>query len=397
MAGAGAGSQWKGGASVHGQPPVIHEPSTQSTGAQASAEGAIAAGTGAVVNIPAVYSAAGAEPVSAFARPFFDGYFEERCFVSGSAIDSFTIPAPLGGVPPYTITITGLPTGVTFDADTRSVSGTPSVTAPAEGYALVRLEDEAGGFETRSIRWIVGSAVPQSWSEFGGGFGAETNPFQIECTTRGNVRPFYFRNGGTNAADIANGVSGASGVVLWLRCPTTYAHTARLLGADAPDYDLVVKVGTEYHFSDSTDAIEFVRVEGDPDGALIGIYRYSSTTTTTGVNNTGDPLILEWYPDVIDAPTDSAGDEVSGAVGESGVTESGAEGNTGRVPGQTETEVYLLHRNGKTGAWTRRATALAAGWTDIGVNAREIRFEFHLKRWENRAVRRLTSFHRDRS
>lgn len=374
---------------------IAYEPTQQSSGAAASAEGAIAAGTGASVSVPAgLYEETPVEPVSALARPYFAGYFEERCVLAGSAIDPFTLPATDGGKPPRTITIEDLPAGLVFDAGTRTISGTPSGTAPSESYSIVRLEDSNGAFDTRSIRWILASGVPQTWGSLPG-FGTLTNPFQIECTTKGNIRPFYFRQGETNAGDIVSDATNARNVVLWLRCPTTYAHTARLLGAASPDYDLVVKVGDEFRFSDTTDDLEFVRVPGHADGALIGVYRYGATTATTGVNNTGEPLIVEWYPDVIEAPGDSAGDEASGAAG--AAQPASVSAATGRTPGMTETEVYLLYRNGKTGAWSRLSTPLAEGWTDVGTNAREIRFEYHLKRWENRAVRRITTFHRDRA
>ena len=257
----------------------------------------------------------------------------------------------------------------------------------------MRLEDDNGAFDERSLRWILASEIPQSWGEISG-FGTFTNPFQIECTTRGNIRPFYYRQGGTNAQAIAENEAGARDRVLWMRCPTSYAHTARLLGAASPDYDLVVLSGSTFYFSDSPDSLEFLRVPGSSEGALIGVYRFEAAGSSSGTNNSGDPLILEWYPDVIEAPSDSAGDEVSGASEPS----SGASAATGSAmtPGKTESEVWLLHRNGKTGAWSRLSSPLADGWNDVGTNAREIRFEIHFKEWENRAVRRITSFHRDR-
>ena len=81
---------------------------------------------------------------------------------------------------------------------------------------------------------------------------------------------------------------------------------------------------------------------------------------------------------------------VGGAVGEVFAQ------NAPTVPGFAETDVYVLYRTGSTGAWVRNGTPLVAGWNDIGLAVKEIRFEVHLKKWENRALRRFTTYHRDR-
>lgn len=365
-------------------------------GAAAQAKAAVALGTGEGtaerVNLShETYEHVEQPALPASVRPAFFGHIPTMCWQSGVAIDEYQLPPAGNGLPPYTITATGLPAGITFDADDRTLSGTPTDTAPLGGTATFTLTDTNGNTDVREVGWAIGSGVPASWSEFGGGFGQYNNPFQMTCTTKGNARPFYYIQGGTNAADIASDATGARSKVIWLKCPTTHPHTARLTGADAPDYDLVVKVGDDFYFSDTDDAQEMVSVPGHHDGALVGIYRYEPTTIATGVNNTGDPLVLEWFPEVEHLPTES------GAVGlaASASAERGANA-AGSVPGASTTEIFVLHRNDTTGAWTRNNTALGTGWVDVGVNARQIRFEVHLRSWENRALRRFTTFHRDK-
>ena len=52
----------------------------------------------------------------------------DRSFTVSKAITAFTLPAATGGLPAYTYTVTGLPTGLSFDATSREVTGTPSGT-----------------------------------------------------------------------------------------------------------------------------------------------------------------------------------------------------------------------------------------------------------------------------
>ena len=51
----------------------------------------------------------------------------QRAFEVDEAISAFMLPAATGGAAPYTFALTGLPTGLAFDAATRTVSGTPTV------------------------------------------------------------------------------------------------------------------------------------------------------------------------------------------------------------------------------------------------------------------------------
>ena len=59
-----------------------------------------------------------------------------RTYEVGTAIEPLTLPEVTGGTPPYTYTlIPALPAGLTFDAATRTISGTPLAASPATEYA----------------------------------------------------------------------------------------------------------------------------------------------------------------------------------------------------------------------------------------------------------------------
>ena len=87
---------------------------------------------------------------------------DDRSFTPGSAITPFTLPAANGGVPDYTYIVTGLGEGLSFNADTLEVSGTPNTTG--ERQVVFRVEDAAGmqveqrftvTIETHGARYIA--------------------------------------------------------------------------------------------------------------------------------------------------------------------------------------------------------------------------------------------------
>ena len=379
---------------------------TISAASSSGAAGTLSAGaaTGATINLGASqYEDVSEEPPSQLARPYFHGEIPQSVFTEGQAIDPITIPDPVGGVEPYRIVATGLPGGLTFDETTRQITGTPTDTAPHLGYATFRLVDANELYEDRIMEWVVAMDAPSGgFGGLNGGFGSITSPFGIPCALRCNVKPYLFRPGGTNATDIvANSPSAARAVVVWFRCPTTHPHTARLRGADAPDYDLVIKRGDEFIFSDTTDDIEFASVDGHTDGAIIGVYRYESTTTTSGANNTGE-LILEWVPDTIDAPSGASG-QVGGSIASGLGTDDEASGQ--QSPGETGTDFYVYYRTGASGDWVQYPTVLSPGWNRIrgtgegnpDISIREFRILAHFKTWKNRAVESFTYAVRNRS
>ena len=58
-----------------------------------------------------------------------------RTYEVGTAIEPLTLPEVTGGTPPFTYSLTpALPAGLTFDAATRTISGTPLAASPATEY-----------------------------------------------------------------------------------------------------------------------------------------------------------------------------------------------------------------------------------------------------------------------
>ena len=70
---------------------------------------------------------------------------------SGTAED-FLVPAAVGGVAPYTYSMTGLQYGLSFDPSTRRITGTPSL-ASGDVYFVVRL----------TVRDSRGTVITQGW------------------------------------------------------------------------------------------------------------------------------------------------------------------------------------------------------------------------------------------
>lgn len=68
--------------------------------------------------------------------------------------------AVTGGIPPYSYTVTtgALPAGITLNANTGGLSGTP--TATGSGSFMVQVYDFSGGFATQQITWTVSAASP---------------------------------------------------------------------------------------------------------------------------------------------------------------------------------------------------------------------------------------------
>ena len=70
---------------------------------------------------------------------------------------SLTLPAVEGGTPPYTYSLTGLPAGLSFDQDTRTVSGTP--TTLSETVAVTYMVTDGSG-ASRSLPILVAVVKP---------------------------------------------------------------------------------------------------------------------------------------------------------------------------------------------------------------------------------------------
>ena len=87
--------------------------------------------------------------ISVNGMPFFEGSITNQWVPEGEEMAPLELPAALGGNGDLTYSLSeeSLPPGLVFDAEARTISGTPElhVSHPAEGYALTfRVEDEDG-------------------------------------------------------------------------------------------------------------------------------------------------------------------------------------------------------------------------------------------------------------
>ena len=64
-----------------------------------------------------------------------------RTFTEDEAVTAFTLPAASGGTPPYSYTVSNLPSGLSFNSSNRRVSGTP--TTPGSRTVTYRVTDAA--------------------------------------------------------------------------------------------------------------------------------------------------------------------------------------------------------------------------------------------------------------
>ena len=87
---------------------------------------------------------------------------DDQTYQVGEAIDPITLPpVPEGrGTPPYKYSIApDLPAGLTFDAETRTISGTPTAAAPATEYTYI-VTDGAGASASQPLFKIEVQAAP---------------------------------------------------------------------------------------------------------------------------------------------------------------------------------------------------------------------------------------------
>jgi 5'-nucleotidase len=143
----------------------------------------------------------------------------------GTAISPLTITAG-GGTPPYDVTVTGLPAGLSFDADTDTVTGTP--TAAGVSDVQVSVTDAAEATDTGSFQWTVAEPdAPVTIAQIQG-TGATSPLLGDKVTTRGIVTAaypaggffgFYIQTPGTGAANIDLSTHTASDAV-FVRQPT---------------------------------------------------------------------------------------------------------------------------------------------------------------------------------
>ena len=73
----------------------------------------------------------------------FPQSIDKQTFVNGKDIGRVVLPAATGNAPlVYSLTPPALPAGLSFDAATRTISGTPSAVAAAATYTYSATDDD---------------------------------------------------------------------------------------------------------------------------------------------------------------------------------------------------------------------------------------------------------------
>ena len=111
----------------------------------------------------------------------------------GTTIDPLTLPEVTGGTPPITYSLSpALPTGLTFDAATRTISGTPLAAAPATEYTYT-VTDAANA--SNSVPLLTIEVKARDISGLGGltyEVGTAIDPLTLPEVTGGGTPPFTY-------------------------------------------------------------------------------------------------------------------------------------------------------------------------------------------------------------
>ncbi len=98
---------------------------------------------------------------------------EDQAYTAGTAISALVLPEATGGEGEVTYRVLGLPTGLSFDAATRTISGTPTAATDGAVEITYTAQDSAGAAATLTFSITVNPAL-----SFGDLFGAagKANP-----------------------------------------------------------------------------------------------------------------------------------------------------------------------------------------------------------------------------
>ena len=117
----------------------------------------------------------------------------ERMYEVGTAIEPLTLPEVTGGTPPFTYSLTpALPLGLTFDAATRTISGTPLAAAPATEYIYTVTD---GANASVSVPLLTIEVKASEGPALGGltyEVGTAIEPLTLPEVTGGGTPPFTY-------------------------------------------------------------------------------------------------------------------------------------------------------------------------------------------------------------
>ena len=157
---------------------------------------------------------------------FGDEEVSDQRYTVGAAV-KLTLPEATGGTPPLRYGLTpDLPEGLSFDADTRVLSGTPATTAAQKEYTLT-VTDSAGNQEdTLSFSITV---VTEAAGGAGAGEDGEATPAQASGTALTNVLAAFGSAFAADAVDVIGERFTAVGPLLQLAAPPPGASEAGAL------------------------------------------------------------------------------------------------------------------------------------------------------------------------
>ena len=152
--------------------------------------------------------------VGATAPRWIDTGGATRNWTANAAIPAFTVPAVDEGSPAPTYSASGLPSGLSFTASTRSISGTPDTVG--SGTITITATNSAGS-DTYTIPYaVVAAAVAPSWTDTGGAArnwtaNAAIPAFTVPAVDEGSPAPTYSASGLPSGVSFATSTRRVSG------------------------------------------------------------------------------------------------------------------------------------------------------------------------------------------
>ena len=89
----------------------------------------------------------------------FAGAVEDQAYTAGTAISALVLPEATGGEGEVTYRVSDLPAGLSFDAATRTISGTPKPPPMGPSRAPTPAQDSAGAATTLTFSITVNPAL----------------------------------------------------------------------------------------------------------------------------------------------------------------------------------------------------------------------------------------------
>ena len=104
-------------------------------------------------------SASATFTITVIATLSFAGSVANVTVKTNTAIDTIQLPAADGGTTPYVYTCTGLPTGLSFSASTRQITGTPTIDG---SYAITYQVTDSGSGVVQQTKVLTFNIIVQS-------------------------------------------------------------------------------------------------------------------------------------------------------------------------------------------------------------------------------------------